>query len=261
MTPPASIVPALAAVPPLSVYVFGRTWQMTLTPVFDPLWRPDGTLAALELLSRFTDAESGTSASPERFFSQASPGVQHSMLCWQADLLTAIAPWCLSRQVPVSLNLSRPLATMVQAESGIAGALLALSPYLRLEISERFLNPDVLPGSDPLLQGLRPLAPLWLDDFGAGTAGLAGLLSGAFDAVKVDRRLFCDLVSLSGGPRFLHSLTGLDTRVIVEGVETLPLLQAARDAGVSACQGWLWPEVTTDKLATLPDSLPVQEHR
>jgi EAL domain-containing protein (putative c-di-GMP-specific phosphodiesterase class I) len=49
----------------LTVPAFGRVWQ--LSPVFGPIFSPDGSLIALEMLSRIADRDSGVAASPEMF--------------------------------------------------------------------------------------------------------------------------------------------------------------------------------------------------
>ncbi|UDJ82064.1 EAL domain-containing protein [Kosakonia oryzae] len=261
MTPALISTPALPSVLPLTVPAFGRVWQ--LTPVFAPLWGADGRLTALEMLSRLQDRDSGAPAAPEMFFAQAPQAEQLRILHWQLDVLTLLMPWCRRRGVAVSLNITRGLALRLLGEPDMAGVVQALSPSLRLEVSERFLSPDTSPDHDPLLQGLRPLAPLWLDDFGAGATGLSWMMSGAFEAVKVDRLFFRDLAALPEGVYFLQALTALagavDTRMVAEGVEDRALMQTALSAGVDTCQGWLWPEVTLAALATLPAGLPDAE--
>lgn len=261
MTSPFITAPALPSVLPLSVPAFGRVWH--LTPVFAPLWGADGRLTALEMLSRLQDRDSGAPAAPEMFFTQAPQAELLRVLHWQLDVLTLLVPWCRRRGVPVSLNITRGLAQRLLGEPDMVAAVQVLAPSLRLEISERFLSPDTVPEHDLLLQGLRALAPLWLDDFGAGATGLAWLMSGAFEVVKVDRLFFCDLARLPEGVHFLRALADLagtvNARMVAEGVESRALMQTALTAGVSTCQGWLWPEVPLSTLATLPAGLPAPE--
>lgn len=249
---------ALTGLLPLAVPAFGRIWL--LSPVFGPIFSPDGSLMALEMLSRITERDSGSPASPEMFFVQIPLTEQRRILVWQLEVLTLLSPWCAARQLPVSLNVSRSLALRILADASVAESAILLTPWLRLEVSERFLSPDIRPDQDPLLSALQPLAPLWLDDFGAGAAGLAWLMSGVFGMVKLDRHLFCDLARLPEGAGFLRALSCLSqsrgTQLVAEGVETAALMKVATDAGLSACQGWLWPEVTPAQLAGLPDRVP-----
>lgn len=242
----------------LTVPAFGRVWQ--LSPVFGPIFSPDGSLIALEMLSRIADRDSGVAASPEMFFAQIPLTEQRRILVWQLEVLTLLAPWCATRRLSVSLNVSRTLALRILADPVVSESASLLAPWLRLEVSERFLSPDNRPEQDPLLSALQPLAPLWLDDFGAGTTGLTWLLSGVFEGVKLDRHLFRDLTALPEGPSFLCSLATLvraqGAQLIAEGVETQELLEVVACSGLDACQGWLWPEVVAAQLADLPDHLP-----
>lgn len=246
------------AVLPLAVQAFGRQWQ--LTPLLEPLWAPGGALTALELLSRPYDRHSGERLTAEGFFAGLPQPELARILGWQLELLTLQRPWCVKRQVPVTLNLNRTQALMLAARPELAGAAAALTPWLRLEISEDFLPPGADPVDDPLLRALLPLAPLWLDDFGAGSTGLNWMLSGHFEAVKVDRRLFHELSSQPEGLAFLRALSGLarslGVLMVAEGVSDDTLMKAAIDTGFFACQGWRWPALVLSELATLPTSLP-----
>ena len=251
--------PAMAAgFRPLTVAAYSRLWSVT--PVWEPVWRPDGSLMALEMLSRLTDRESGVAGEPEAFFARLPDTEQLGVLTWQLDTLARLRLWCGARRTPVSVNITRAVAVRVLADQDMAARIVRLSPWLRLEISEHFLPADGQPERDPLLKGLRSLAPLWLDDFGSGTAGLSALMAGGFEAVKLDRRLFRDIAGLPEGLRFLQAMAGLAAglgmQIIAEGVENDTLFAAARAAQAGGCQGWRWPAVTADELGRLPRSLP-----
>ncbi|MHC0025528.1 EAL domain-containing protein [Enterobacter vonholyi] len=246
------------AVQPFDVQSFGRRWL--LTPMLEPLWTPDGELYALELLSRLHGRETGDSYPAGDFFADLPQTELARILSWQLELLALLRPWCETRRVPVSINLLRPQALVLVSHTAMAEAVLALAPWLRLEISENFIPPGGGGGTDPVLDALRPLAPLWLDDFGAGSTGLAWLMNGQFMAVKLDRRLFSELAGLPEGVAFMAALSalaqGLDVKLIAEGVADDTLMQSARDAGVDACQGWRWTAVSVSELGDLPARLP-----
>lgn len=248
----------LRAPVPLTVPAFGRVWH--LTPWYEPVWWSDGRLAALEMLSRLKDMDSGEPASPEVFFSQLPLSEQFRILRWQLDVLVLMTPWCRAREVPVSLNITRRLAMMCLSDAGVQETLLMLAPRVRLEISEHFLPAGVQPRQDALLPHLQQLAPLWLDDFGAGSTSLSWLMSGLFEALKIDRHLLGTLKTHPGGEGFLSGLCGLarDVRVqvIAEGVEDIAHLDFSLRSRVAACQGWLWPGISPEQLSQLPDRLP-----
>lgn len=247
-----------STLPPMVVPAFNRVWH--LTPWIEPVWRVDGRLVALEMLSRPVDRDTGTPALPAWFFARAPQREQFRILRWQLGMLVLMMPWCAARHIPVSLNIGRPLAMHLLADPATREELLALAPYVRLEINECFLSPGIEQPEDRCLQGLAELAPLWLDDFGAGSTGLSWLMSGIFEAVKIDRRLMEKLLTRPGGDGFLAGLCelarGLHTQVIAEGVATPALLAFAQRTQITACQGWLWPGLSPEQIYQLADQLP-----
>ncbi|WP_196774048.1 EAL domain-containing protein [Klebsiella variicola] len=248
--------------PPLPVSAFGRVWHVTAW--LEPVWWSDGRLAALEVLSRLHDRDSGVQGSPELFFSQLALPEQFRVLCWQLEILVLMKPWCTARKVMVSLNITRPLAVLSLSTPEVKEKLLLLAPCVRLEISENFLLPNSQPAQDCLLPSLQQLAPLWLDDFGTGSTGLSWLMSGMFEVLKIARPLIEVLKISPGGETFLAGLCGLAqgvrAQVIAEGVADLNMLTFVRKNQVSGCQGWLWPGFSLDQLHRLPDRLPMGKH-
>ncbi|VUS97224.1 EAL domain-containing protein [Klebsiella pasteurii] len=248
--------------PPLSVSAFGRVWH--LTAWLEPVWWIDGRLAALEVLSRLRDRDSGVQVSPELFFSQLPLPEQLRVLCWQLEILVLMKPWCAAREVMMSLNITRQLAILILSNPEVMEKLLLLAPCVRLEISENFLLPDSQPDQDSLLPSLQQLAPLWLDDFGTGSTGLSWLMSGMFEVLKIARPLMEVLKISPGGEAFLAGLCGLahgaQVQVISEGVADLSMLTFARKTKVSGCQGWLWPGFRMEQLHQIPDRLPMGKH-
>ncbi|MGL3103904.1 EAL domain-containing protein [Enterobacter asburiae] len=251
----------LQAVEPLVVQAFGR--ELHLTPVFAPIWDMDGRLIALEMLSRVQDRDTGALCSPEMFFSKSPQSEQFRIFCWQLDILSQLVKWSRIRDIPFSLNINRGQALSLLGDPYISGRLQTLAPLLRLEISERFINKDTVPDNDPILQGLRGLTTLWLDDFGAGATALSWLMTGFFEVVKIDRQLFRDLVLLQEGVSFFNSFSSLaralNARIVAEGIENTSLMHKALSAGMDYCQGFMWPEVSLDELSTTPIILPQKE--
>lgn len=251
----------LQPVLPLIVPAFGRLWQVT--PTFAPIWGMDGRLFALEMLSRLQDRETGELCSPEIFFSSTPQCEQFRVFCWQLDVLSQLVNWFHIRDVPFSLNINRGQALSLLGDPYISGRVQTLAPLLRLEISERFIDKDTVPENDPILQGVRGLTTLWLDDFGAGATALSWLISGFFEVVKIDRRLFRELVLLAEGVCFFNSFSSLakalNARIAAEGIENRALMHKAMSAGMDYCQGFLWPEVSLAELSTTPIFLPQKE--
>ena len=126
-----------------------------------------------------------------------------------------------------------------------------------LEVTESALSGHHLPGQ---LQEVRELGyRVAIDDFGAGYANLAQLVSMPFDILKVDGRLVGNLEN--AGPQEVNALEILraigtiassrNTPVVCEGVETEEQRQTLVTAKISHLQGWLFsrsvrPEAVAD---------------
>ncbi|HFN1103757.1 TPA: EAL domain-containing protein [Klebsiella variicola subsp. variicola] len=244
--------------PALEVTAFGR--RLFLSPWFEPIWSRDGRLAALELLSRIHDRDTGKLLSPEDFFLKAQDSEQFQVLNWQLQILSLMTPWCNSHDVPVSINISRTVAKLILLDLNTQETMLRLAPHLRLEISEKFMPAGLLPEQDTFLPRLKLLAPLWLDDFGVGSNELLLLMSGVFEAIKIDRILLERLHKFPDGHIFFSGLCELarnaHVHVIAEGVSDNFLQDFANSAKVTSCQGWLWPGFTLEKLYLLPEIIP-----
>lgn len=226
-----------------------------------PVWESDGRLVALEWLADIRDRHSGERISSEAFFAQTpDPELLH-ILAWQLQVLASFLPWCRSRGVKVSLNLTRAQAISVLATPSVTRQITRLRDILRLELSEFFIQTGANTGTDALVQAMAELAPLWLDDFGCGTTPYVCLTEGRFEVVKLDRKFLERLHTMAGGAAFLRGLStlvaGTGSRIIAEGVANPALWAFATGAGINACQGWLWPEVCVTDLDGLPDSLTV----
>lgn len=236
---------------------FGSNWL--LEPVIEPIWDIEGHLKSVELLSRIKNCTHGHSHSPSEFFNSLAQSELCSVLAWQLELLAIIRPWCDARGVPVSLNLNRAQAFGLISSPYISGLATNLAPWLRIEISEDFVHLGSNGSYDAVLDSLKSVSPLWLDDFGAGSTGLNWLSDGFFEAVKLDRNLFGMLCSLHEGVRFMSALSVLASsvgvKIVAEGVCDDSRMAAARDAGVHACQGFLWPAVPFRKINSLPSTL------
>jgi diguanylate cyclase (GGDEF)-like protein len=145
----------------------------------------------------------------------------------------------------VAVNVSR-----VQLQSaGFARALHGVIAYtgvdparLELEITESLF----MDGSEVVQRNLREAMeagfPLALDDFGTGYSSLACLKDLPAGKIKLDRAFVVDLPADTrsfGVARAVAQLAGdLGISVVAEGVETEAQLNALREAGVTAVQGY-----------------------
>ncbi len=114
--------------------------------------------------------------------------------------------------------------------------------HLRLEVTETVVmsDPDTIIST---LLGLRALGVgLSLDDYGTGLSSLGYLRVLPVDELKIDRSFVRDLLTDSACALIVASTIGLahdlQLRVVAEGVEDQPTLEALALAGCDAVQGW-----------------------
>ncbi len=113
---------------------------------------------------------------------------------------------------------------------------------LTLELTESFLI-DRVDNARPAIERLSDMGVrLAVDDFGTGSSTFEYLLSLPVYAVKIDPS-FTHRLTEPRGAAMLRGLSSacreLEMQVIVEGIETLEQLDAARKAGVTHAQGYL----------------------
>ncbi|MCW2549359.1 MAG: hypothetical protein JWN96_3819, partial [Mycobacterium sp.] len=126
-------------------------------------------------------------------------------------------------------------------------------PQLVLEITEH----AAVDSYAELREALRPMRDnglrLAIDDAGAGYASLKHVVELEPDIIKVDRSLIdglaADRARRSVVSAFVLLALDMGAAVIAEGIETTEDLEAVRDLGVDAAQGYLFARPTTDRNA------------
>lgn len=217
-------------------------------------------MTAMEMLSKVTDARTGEVIPAHKFFTAASGEQILSIFAYQLDIIRIISPVLQLHGIVISLNLSRSVATLLLREDLLRDCVFSLRDCLRIEVSEDFFPTGSGPTDDPIFCALSSLAPVWLDDFGAGTTSWALLDAQEFEAVKLDRAFVVSMAGKPSGGAFIRSLTTLanDAGIIViaEGIENPALEAFAFHQGVNACQGWLWPKLLPGALISAPLTRP-----
>ena len=113
---------------------------------------------------------------------------------------------------------------------------------LQIEVTESVLlrDPDRIGG---ILGGLRERGiRVALDDFGTGYSSLSYLDRFQFDTLKIDRSFVLGLTTRPKAVAIIRAVVQLgkaiELDVVAEGVETDEQLQALRDVGCAAAQGY-----------------------
>jgi EAL domain-containing protein (putative c-di-GMP-specific phosphodiesterase class I)/ActR/RegA family two-component response regulator len=121
--------------------------------------------------------------------------------------------------------------------------LAAFAPRVVLEITERTgIDPAAGPTRVAMLRRLG--YRIAVDDLGAGYAALGALATLEPDIVKLDMSLIHELERHSTKRRIVASIASLcrelGSRVVAEGVETLPERLACVESGIDLLQGFLF---------------------
>lgn len=217
---------------------------------YQPIYRTDGMLVAMEALIRFRRAEL-KSISPGEFMAVAE----------QTGFVLAIGEWVIreacrqSRQwkeagypaVALAVNVSaiqlgRPnfaeRVTQILKETGV-------SPEgLHVEVTETAVMSDF----DAGLRTLTELANLGvkaaIDDFGTGHSSLSYIHRLPIKAVKIDRSFVQNMVVSQESLAIVRAIVAMSQSlgllVIAEGVETQQQKEAVASAGCNAAQGYLF---------------------
>ena len=217
-------------------------FDVAYQPVFDLL---DGRCVGLEALARFSDQFAG----PAETFAAAhriglGADLEHAVMRRACDIASSLAPGQF-----LALNASPEALLRLARRAG--GSEDLPWPRIVVEVTEH----SAVEAYAALQEALWPLRRRGLriavDDAGAGYASLRHVLELRPDFIKLDRWLI-DGVAGDGGRHaavsaFVALAGELGSKVIGEGVERPEDLEALRELGLSAAQGYLLGRPSTDR--------------
>ncbi|GGS00242.1 putative bifunctional diguanylate cyclase/phosphodiesterase [Deinococcus sedimenti] len=204
-----------------------------------------GALLGFEALVRWTDQQLGL-VSPARFVPLAEEaGLIGDLGAWVLDeACRQAAAWSL--RVPVAVNVSALEVAQEDFTQRVHDTLRRHGldgGQLKLEITERLTVQDLQRAARQLAQVQALGVQLSLDDFGTGQSSVSTLLQLPLNELKLDRSLITGIAESPIEQRVVGALIGLgrslNLTVIVEGVETPEQMQALRNLGCGAVQGYL----------------------
>lgn len=231
--------------------------------------RIDGPLIGFEALVRWQHPELGL-ISPAAFL----PVAEEAGLLAAIDETVLRQACALARQwqtagvtgLRIAVNISDPIFRRRDLLDLVA-ALLAefeLPPSaIEMELTEAIVMADVEQAIQ-VMHGLRTMGiRLSVDDFGTGYSSLSHLKRCPIQTLKIDRSFINDLITDPNDAAITEAITVLAHKmgieVIAEGVETVEQLQALRDIGCDAMQGYLLSRPLT--VDALPGFLERFVHR
>ncbi|MGA2836258.1 MAG: EAL domain-containing protein [Acidimicrobiales bacterium] len=192
-----------------------------------------GETVGYEALTRFDD---GTR--PDLWFSEASSvGLQSAL-----EVACAAAAVRAAEQLPPNVWLSVNFSPETAMNGGVAQVAAGSSRHLAIEVTEHAHIDDY----DSLRRAIRgiPGTKLFIDDAGAGYAGLAHILALDPDVVKLDISLVRSVdrdparQALVTGMKYFTGHAGMT--LLAEGIETRAEAETLRELGVDLGQGYLF---------------------
>ena len=178
----------------------------------------------------------------------------------QSGLIVPLTEWVLDEALrqsrewadqavrfPVAVNIGAKTLAVSADLAGLVGRLLTkhgvMAANLCLEVTETDVMTDPAHAATVLGQFKALGVRVEIDDFGTGYSSLAYLQKLPVDSVKIDRSFVSSLLELDHTSAIVraaielsHAL-GLDA--VAEGVETEAVLQALKEMGCDAAQGYL----------------------
>lgn len=215
-----------------------RFWlQCQRQYTFQPIYKIDGTLMAVELLTVVTHpGEADIRIPPDRYFASISTRSRLLVIEEQLRLLETWQTTFLGHGILASVNVDGPTLMAMKYHQPIL-MLIDRLPWVRFELVEHITQPQAA-----TLARMHEFGPLWLDDFGTGMANFSALSEVRYDYIKVARDLFIMLRKSDEGRTLFTMLLQLMNRyckgVIVEGIETLDEWRDVQASPAYAAQGY-----------------------
>lgn len=149
------------------------------------------------------------------------------------------------RRVTIAVNITAIEFQDPQLVANIQSLILTynLRPrYLELEITENVVMTDINTAMNTIVSLQNMGIKVSIDDFGTGYSSLAYLRKLPIDKIKIDRSFITEVASNDSDMTIVKSMIelshGLGKRVLAEGVETIEQLNALRNLGCDAVQGY-----------------------
>jgi EAL domain-containing protein (putative c-di-GMP-specific phosphodiesterase class I) len=215
-----------------------RYWlQCELAYTYQPIYKTDGRLMAIELLTVVTHPSSPDKRiAPDRYFAEVAVRHRIDVVKEQLAVLEKKKAFFVDNNILASVNVDGPTLLAMRQDKPLL-ALIESMPWLRFELVEHIRLPQ-----DSSVASICEFGPLWLDDFGTGMANFSALSEVHYDYIKVARELFIMLRKTPEGRNLFTLLLQLMNHychgVIVEGVETLEEWRDVQHSPAWAAQGY-----------------------
>jgi diguanylate cyclase (GGDEF)-like protein/PAS domain S-box-containing protein len=229
-----------------------------IEPFFQPIMAAaGGGIAKFEVLARWKHAVHGM-VPPNTFIALAEQIGLLPQLTKQLLRRACLAARAWPSEVTLSLNLSAhevcDLGTPMRLLNAMSQCRFPPS-RLEVEVTEQALIKDKVAAKQVIEAFRRAGVRVFLDDFGAGYAGLGYLRELAFDGIKLDRSCIAAISQAPAGIRFAAAVQMmakmLNLETVAEGIEDDATWDAVRSIGCSFGQGYLFSPAVPESEAAL----------
>ncbi|CRY53135.1 MULTISPECIES: EAL domain-containing protein [Yersinia] len=223
--------------------------EVNCSYICEPIHKQDGSLLAVELLSRFSAKSVDLSMDVEQFIRELGVEGKTKLFHDQLRAVKTYSEWFIANNVLLSINIDFDLASVIVSDDSTR-CMIDEMPFLRLEIMETFSNlSDGM--NNPLLRELAGRYPLWLDDLGSGGSTLNAVTANIFEYVKIDKHFFWQH-NKHTFPILINNIKKYCLGVIVVGVENQDESAQLKGSNIDAMQGYLFHPLTLDELVSQP---------
>ncbi|MFE8154633.1 EAL domain-containing protein [Brenneria goodwinii] len=225
--------------------------------VFWPIYRMEGKLLAVAMITRFNSLSGNMSILPDVIFSMLTKSQQYDFIKEQVDFINRNVDWFSQNEVSLILKIDHEIADFLMGSEILSNEIKDL-PFIQLEINELFPNLSEGKMNDRILK-LSESFNLCLDNFGSGKINLSPLNDNLISMVKMDQNFVWHLLSRSTNTSIMDPLLRViknhyqGVRIIAKGIDTPEYLNKVRRLNIDAVQGNLWPAVHFNELKTQAD--------
>lgn len=217
----------------------------------EPIYNNHGKLKAIEILTRFSDADGNLLS-----YSVIEPQLE-SLNRWKifSEQLKNVLLWkeyILQNNLLISLNIDNAITEHLLNDH-VTLQLLRKTPFIKLEVSEKFESSY----SDYEISALSVLSEhieLWLDDIGSGSINNYNLLEEKFFKIaKIDKCFFWKSIRTNGLiDGIITILERCSDVVIIEGVEKKEQLLYLLKFNNCWFQGYIFDSRALEQLDVIP---------
>ncbi|WP_225084987.1 EAL domain-containing protein [Pectobacterium colocasium] len=220
--------------------------------VFWPIFRLDGTLLAVEMISHFNGLSGKLSMPADILLMQLNSRQKQDLIHEQLLFIKEKSAWFIDNHIQLLLKVGSEIADIL-LNSDVLRAEIKRLDFVLLEINEFF--PQLAQGKEnAALLNLSQAFPLWLDNFGSGKTTLKPLHDGLVQGVKLDRQFIGQLLSRPANMLMMepllrtikNSYSGIS--IVAKEIDTVAILNKMRLLSIDAVQGQMWPAVHFDRL-------------